>query len=317
MYRIFPATSELAEVIAYLYNKVFDASGIGCWHPRLSAGEVERLLRVWSSGDRVVGVLEVGGSVEAVGWGWVGANKAWVSAIVDPSLPGPLALDAYKNIIKWIISIISKPRSISIALVNLGVYYSPMFWTALDALNLGPADAVREYTIMEAPPSGKEPRGLPSGFRVLVLREPPREQLLAGVVNVVNDAFGIYPDHEEWRLEEAKEWISTIYERRRGAFTVIALHGDRVAGVALAYPIETICGEIKVYLSTLAVARNYQGRGLGKYLVERVRWETRLQGARSVVLDSEPLAEGLYYRLGFTPIAWWARTLVSPTILDG
>ncbi len=314
MYRVFPATSELASDIARLYNHFYASSGIACWHPRVSGEDMARLLEAWKAGGTVLAVLELSDRIAAFAWGRVGSGKAWIGVMLDSSLPRPLALEAYVVAVRWVARRILAGSPLGPVLLSLGVYYSPAFWVGVEALSLSPGDVAREYTLMEAPASNYSIM-VPEGFDVLVYREPPRGRLLAGIVDVVNDAFSVYVDSEEWSVEEAEKWLATLFERRPGSFVALVVRDDRVVGVAIAYPINTICGEVKLYLSTLAVARAFQGMGLGRSLVATVMGEARLLGARSVVVDSEPAVEGLYYRLGFSPVAWWARATLAPSFL--
>lgn len=314
MYRVFPAHPGLAGAIAELQNRVYRASGIACHQAASRADELERLL---SGGSRWrVGAASTGrGLLLGVSWVRPSEGRLWAYILVDPLLPRPIALSVYRALARWSLEEAHGPLGGPV-LLGLGVYYGPLHWLASEALGFSPGEAVREYTLMESSVTvAREPRA-PSGFMVSLLEAPPSGRLLEEAVWVINDAFSVYPDHEDLEPEEARRWLGELFRLRPGSFIAVASRGGRVCGVAVAYPVETVCGERKVYLSTLAVARPCQGRGLGRLLVEAVKWRSHLLGARGVVLDSEPAAEGLYYRLGFTPVAWWARALVPHTLLD-
>lgn len=56
------------------------------------------------------------------------------------------------------------------------------------------------------------------------------------------------------------------------------------------------------YLADVFVLPEHQGKGLGKWLIERVRAHPDLQGLRRWMLATKD-AHGLYARNGFTPLA--------------
>lgn len=75
--------------------------------------------------------------------------------------------------------------------------------------------------------------------------------------------------------------------------TVCARDGARLVGVARSVTDFGYC----CYLSDLAVDRAYQGRGIGRRLIELTR--ERLRPTCTLILLSAPAAVGYYPRLGF------------------
>ncbi len=86
--------------------------------------------------------------------------------------------------------------------------------------------------------------------------------------------------------------------------------GDTVVGVARSVTDFHFC----CYLSDLAVDRDYQGRGIGRTLIEQTR--RSLKPGCELILLSAPAATGYYPHLGFRPhpSAW---TLSSDARLEG
>lgn len=80
------------------------------------------------------------------------------------------------------------------------------------------------------------------------------------------------------------------------ALTVVAVDGDRIVGFARA-----LCdGATNAYISTVAVAPDRRGQGIGRQLVERLM-SGDTDGRITWVLRARPDSVGFWSRLGFTP----------------
>jgi GNAT superfamily N-acetyltransferase len=79
---------------------------------------------------------------------------------------------------------------------------------------------------------------------------------------------------------------------------VTAWDGKRLIGVARALTDFSFC----CYLSDLAVARDYQKRGIGKQLIERVRERVPVGEQSMLLLLSAPDAMGYYPKVGFDKV---------------
>ena len=80
------------------------------------------------------------------------------------------------------------------------------------------------------------------------------------------------------------------------ALTVVAVDGDTIVGFARA-----LCdGATNAYISTVAVAPDQRGRGIGRELVERLM-SADANGHITWVLRARPDSVGFWSRLGFTP----------------
>ena len=76
---------------------------------------------------------------------------------------------------------------------------------------------------------------------------------------------------------------------------VTAWDADQLVGIARALTDWCYC----CYLSDVAVAQKYQGSGIGRALLERVRAE--IGDAVTLVLVSAPEAHQFYQRIGLSP----------------
>lgn len=91
--------------------------------------------------------------------------------------------------------------------------------------------------------------------------------------------------------EKSAEDLRVVFTNSRYKCFVYA-HGELVgAGRALADGVD--CS----YLCDIAVHPDFQGRGLGKAIIERLR--TLSAGHRKIILYANPGKEGFYARLGF------------------
>ncbi|HKY28144.1 MAG TPA: GNAT family N-acetyltransferase [Pyrinomonadaceae bacterium] len=80
------------------------------------------------------------------------------------------------------------------------------------------------------------------------------------------------------------------------ALTVVAVDGDTIVGFARA-----LCdGATNAYISTVAVAPDRRGEGIGRELVERLM-SGDTDGRITWVLRARPDSVGFWSRLGFTP----------------
>ena len=111
-------------------------------------------------------------------------------------------------------------------------------------------------------------------------------------------------DYEELRRFLAEQgWAERVqdFDRFRTmiegtALTVLAVDGDRIVGFARA-----LCdGATNAYISTVAVAPDRRGQGIGRELVERLM-SGDTDGRITWVLRARPDSVGFWSRLGFTP----------------
>lgn len=80
------------------------------------------------------------------------------------------------------------------------------------------------------------------------------------------------------------------------ALTVLAVDGDTIVGFARA-----LCdGATNAYISSVAVAPDRRGQGIGRELVERLMSGDR-DGRITWVLRARPDSAGFWSRLGFVP----------------
>jgi ribosomal-protein-alanine N-acetyltransferase len=74
-----------------------------------------------------------------------------------------------------------------------------------------------------------------------------------------------------------------------------------IVGYLVAWPVED-----EVHLANVAVAREWRGRGIGRYLMEKLLERSRRHRASWIALEvrfSNEMARSLYESLGFRPVA--------------
>ncbi|MCE4600214.1 MAG: GNAT family N-acetyltransferase [Desulfurococcales archaeon] len=320
MYKIVPVTSDLAGEAAGLYNRVYEAYGVACYVENVRPEDVERALEEQEryGGElvalllsrRVVGLARVRVAED------IGMGRALI--VVDSDLPYPIAVEAYRLLARRIFnSLEGRSRASELVGLALGIAWRHTHLLASRALGISPGEVDTAYILMEALALPEPPQDLPEGFRLEILTKPPEGKILEGIADAINDAFDEYLDYEPWDVEDADDHFKDLYRRRPGTIVAVTLSpGGDVAGVAVAHPMETLCGEPALYLSLLGVRKAYRGLGLGRRLVDAVRWHAYRRGARRVIVDSEPEVDGVYYRAGFNPVTWWAYTLVPRSVFS-
>jgi ribosomal protein S18 acetylase RimI-like enzyme len=105
-----------------------------------------------------------------------------------------------------------------------------------------------------------------------------------------------------------ERWMSYTADTERtwralaapGSFSLVALHGSAVIGIAHALS----DGEIESFLSVLIVARAHRGRGVGRALLRATQHQ-----APGLRLDLISDADGFYERLGFERMSGFRRSL--------
>lgn len=111
-------------------------------------------------------------------------------------------------------------------------------------------------------------------------------------------------DYDQLRqFLSAQGWAERVrdFDRFRtmiegSALTVLAVDESRIVGFARA-----LCdGATNAYISTVAVAPDRRGQGIGRELVERLMSGDK-DGRFTWVLRTRPDSAGFWSRLGFTP----------------
>ena len=103
-------------------------------------------------------------------------------------------------------------------------------------------------------------------------------------------------EHDAW---SARSWWSELAGRPRRKYTV-ATDADQIVGYG-----GIDCAGSTADVMTIAVARDQQGRGLGRTLLERLTAQARESGAEALLLEvraDNNLAQNLYLRAGFEHI---------------
>jgi N-acetylglutamate synthase-like GNAT family acetyltransferase len=76
----------------------------------------------------------------------------------------------------------------------------------------------------------------------------------------------------------------------------IAQQSDKVIGCVMLYP---IADEEKIKLRQMAVHEEWQGKGIGKKLVDAAEQYAKEIGYSAIILHARTVAEGFYKNLGY------------------
>lgn len=101
-------------------------------------------------------------------------------------------------------------------------------------------------------------------------------------------------------FEEEMRQIATVYGAPKGAFLVAEVDGELAGCVGL-----RARGDGEGEMKRLYVRLPFQGRGLGRSLVEGIIASARELGFERMVLDAAPktlVAQGLYQAVGFREV---------------
>ncbi len=303
---------ELARILVKLYEH----EGYDKYYRRPTVGEIESWFR---SLDPDYDPLETSvlrtsrGEIVGYADAWVTEDyhPGYIRVIIDPSLPEPLYREAYVILLRWAGRTLAYyDRSVNPATIYAGREYSRSHMI-LESIMGGSLTRVESGILMEYRGSLNNP--IPPGTIDELVVENPSVTMVEELVEVVNDAFSIYPDHHPWSFERAWSYYSTQFSKLKGEFFIIILHNKysgEIGGMAEITHYTTATGGKVGYVSLLAVRRNYQRRGLGKYLLSRAFAILKRMGVERLVLDSVPEARRMYEKLGFSPVFKWVKMRV-------
>jgi len=237
---------EAAQILAGLH----EAEGVSCLREPPEPGDFE---------GREAIVAVGGGSLLGYAHKWLSGPTVHAAIVVDPSMPAPLALEAYQALAGALAY--HGPRgSTSVATLYAGPRHGPRYMLALHAFRGALESPGFTYMVARLP---VPPRRVPSGYSVEVYEGVP-EGLIGEVVGVYNRAFRVYRDYSGWSVERAREFYS-----RFGPGELVlaaAFRGGELVGFAEARLYESACGLATAHLALLAVDPGHQGRGLGSAL---------------------------------------------------
>ena len=238
-------------------------------------------------------------------------KPGYTRVIVDPSLPEPLYTEALTILLRWSGRTLAYyDRSVNPITVYAGREHSRIH-SAIESImggSLIPQDSayLMEYKGVIANP-------IPPGLEEQLIIENPSEYAVRELVEVVNDAFSIYPDHHRWKFEEAWNYYNRQFNLDKGTFFIIILRNKdtgEIAGMTEILHYTTGSGRRVGYVSLLAVKRDYQRKGLGRYLLSRASIILKKININTLLLDSVPEARRMYEKLGFSYILKWVKARV-------
>jgi len=190
---------EAAQILAGLY----EAERVSCLREHPEPGDFE--------GREAIVAVEAG-SLLGYAYKWLTGPAVHAAIVVDPSMPAPLALVAYRALARALAY--HGPRgSTSVATLYAGPRHGPRYMFALHAFRGALEFPGFTYMVARLP---VPPRQAPSGYRVEVYEGVP-EGLVGEVVGVYNRAFRVYRDYSEWTVERARELYSRFGPGGAGA----------------------------------------------------------------------------------------------------
>lgn len=138
-------------------------------------------------------------------------------------------------------------------------------------------------------------------FRDFVIRawQPTDRQVAAEVIRSVLAEYGIgwEPDGADRDVYE----VETAYVQVRGAFWVVEQQGQ-VVGTAAFYPVNRGVGTVEI--RKMYLLPQVRGKGLGRWLLQRLEQEIAAQGFRKVWIETASVlqeAVKLYESSGYVP----------------
>jgi ribosomal protein S18 acetylase RimI-like enzyme len=203
----------------------------------------------------------------------------------DGSWEHPVSLGRHK---KWI-----EVQRMKIPVLSLEYEYDAY-------LKLGrkdKAEVLRNWLIKMGMRSEGETAG--AGGRVLIRLAVKQD--VGAIYKILSDAFKPYKQsYTEQAYHATASWEGEIQRRIDDpeAETLVATYGDEIVGTVSAY-MDT---KRRLYIRSMAVKPGYQGRGVGRQILERIERIAREKGCRTLVLECyEPLARAqkIYERYGF------------------
>ncbi|MEB3806083.1 MAG: GNAT family N-acetyltransferase [Desulfurococcales archaeon] len=301
-----------------ILSKVYEENNYINYYPKPTPEEIESWLKSDPEYDPLETAIAETSTGEVIGYA-----IAWVAddyepgggrVTIDPGIPEPLYTEALRLLLHWIGETLAYyDKAIDPATIYIGREYSRIHLAVENILG-GRALYAHSGSLMEFRGSlGSTP---PPGFREEVILNLPDISLVDEIRGVVNDAFSIYPGSGEWELTNAWNYYKLMFTEHPGEYFIVALLGEEgLAGLVEINHYEVLGGRRVGYVSLLATRREYQGRGIGSYLLSRAKEALEHMGIDTLVLDSVPKAQPLYEKLGFTPVLRNLKAHVPVTAL--
>ncbi len=270
---------------------------------RVSSDEV----RAWFVSEdpekaRSFAILFEGSKLVGLAWSFRGREGCYASIDVDASRGMEVASLYAKNLLAWARARAEELGCRSVLSVNAGLEFGYRYLVISRALGDAPRVIEWSGTLMKFVNPASVLRVVVEGFRV-------REGSLAdseAIARVFNRAFSRYPWFTPWGRSDVERHLKLESTR---TFVIEDSRGN-VVGFSMIVLRTSIKGKRVGYLDVIAVDPSYQGRGLGKFLVQRSVEELKRVGVDEIVLDSVRGVEGLYQKLGFTYVRRYLRFVV-------
>ena len=295
------------EKIAELENRIALVQG-DCYAEPLDAEQVEGWFTGASVDPEEYALLVINGRLAGYAWAWSEEDGflSFASIRVDPLLPRDLYEATARILLSWArLSLEEWQEARGPVEVRLG----SLAGQKMEILhNILPG--IEEYRVSSILMRLEEPRIQPAGRYALEELDPAANPEHASLIaEIYNDAFRDYEGFLTWTPSEAHEY----YKRKAKKYPVkvlLAKIGGEPAGFIEVYPYTSVCGKRIGYVSLLAVARRYQGRGLGTLLLAHALNVLQQQKVSEIILFAVPKVAGLYYKLGFRPLRLYVKSRI-------
>ncbi len=290
------------EGIAEVVNARLFSSVVGRYHPLVDPGVVVDWFRGDYEPESFAAIVE-DRRVYGFGWAWVNVEEGpapvgFVSVSWDPRLPSGDVFRVLYMLLSWARHSLEGWQDVR-GVVAVRVGGLEVLEPVARVLRVSPGEARVRLLLMEAP--GRISYGGSVGVEVVEVRPDRDPVVLEALVDIFNDAFSVYEGFWPWSVDRARRYYERLYRERR-ALTLFAYLGGVPVGFVEASLHRSASGDIVGEVGLLAVRRQWQGRGIGGFLLARaVEWLYR-EGATRVYLDATPEASRLYSKMGFRTV---------------
>ncbi len=238
-----------------------------------------------------------------LGFAWAHLTEpCMIVPVPDPRIPPGLGLSVAEAMVRRAAGWLLSKGCRGVVDVHAGYRYGyrhmllrRLFGSPLEA-KAGALMVLEEEPRGEAPPGHVMREALPHRSR----------EDLEALVAIRNDAFR---DHgwEQVEADDLEPYYVDLYRRYEVAVILAEDPAGTPAGFIEVYLHRNLAGGLSGYVSMLAVAHQFRGRGLARALLTRgYRW-LRSRGAETIYLHSLGGVEGFYSRLGFKELRYTVR----------
>ena len=117
------------------------------------------------------------------------------------------------------------------------------------------------------------------------------------IAEIIKNEYGKKPYNEKWTIDSA---VKTLDYYNEYADITVVLDKDNIIGFLIVYE-EYYNGDKNNHVEEIIVISEYQGRGIGRLLMEKLEKKSKKKGIKRITLDSKIKsgAYSFYKKLGF------------------